>query len=120
MSWNPRIKAGDRRDPTAANSAQAARASAVVATTAGTVHHCFGYSTIAQYIQIHDAAALPANGTNCLVQVKTAADSWWSFDFGEGGMRFFNGFVVCNSTTSISKTLGAADCQFVTDYYLKP
>lgn len=84
------------------------------------MYHCFGYSTIAQYIQIHDAAALPANAVDCLVQVKVAADSWWSFDFGDGGMRFFNGLQVCNSTTSIAKTLGAADCQFVTDYSLKP
>lgn len=117
--FNPRITAGTRRYPVAANSAQAAASSASVATAPGTVYELFGYSTIAQYIQIHDAASLPANGVNCLVQVSVAADSWWSFSFGAGGLRFFNGLQVCNSTTSISKTLGAADTQFVAAYNLK-
>jgi len=119
MSFNPRIKAGERRYPTAANSAQAAAASAVIATGPGTLNALFGYSATEQYIQIHDAAALPANGVNCLVQVKVLADNWYFFDMGDGGMRFFNGLCVCNSTTAFAKTLGAADCSFVSDYALK-
>lgn len=121
MSFNPRIKAGERRYPTAPNSAQAAVASAVIATAPGTVYGIWAYNgnVAAQWIQIHDAAALPADAVNCLIQQKPAAAGWTFFDFGEGGMRFFNGLVVCNSSTSVAKTIGAADCQFLADYSLK-
>ena len=114
-----RIKGGDRRYPTGDNSANAAAASAAVAAGSGTIHHICGYSTIAQYIQIHDAAALPANGINCLFTLPVLADNWFEKDFGEGGLPFFNGIQLCNSTTAIAKTLGAADCQFVCSYRLK-
>lgn len=62
-----------------------------------------------QYIQLFDSATLPANGAVPEVQVKVLADDDRSEDYGDG-IIFRNGIVICNSTTSGSKTIGAADC----------
>lgn len=65
----------------------------------------------AQFVQIFDAATLPADGAVPLIAVAApAADargvSWLP------GRTFLTGLVICNSTTQGSKTLGAADCLF--------
>ena len=122
MSFNPKISAGVRRFPLPANPAQAAAASAAIATTPGTVYGIWAYNgnVAAMWIQVFDAAALPADAVNCLIQQKAAIAGWVYFDFGPGGMRFFNGLFVCTSTTATAKTIGAADCQFLATYSLKP
>lgn len=62
-----------------------------------------------QYIQVFDSATLPAEGAVPKLQMKVYADNQNSFDFGDGRL-FTQGIVICNSTTSMVKALGAADC----------
>ena len=118
MSYNPRIKAGDRRHPTTAANAKAA--SAQVATSPGWIYSVSGYNSgAAQFVQIHDAASTVADATNCLHTLPVGAQQWFSFEF-PGGLRVFNGIFLCNSSTDVAKTIGAADCQFVCAYSIKP
>lgn len=105
--------------PNVKNNTTAAYAnSLVVKNTGGTVYKISGYNSLAgvQFIQIHDATALPADGVVPAVILAVSAASNFSADFGVYGRRFTNGIVVCNSTTSPAKTLGAADCWIDAQY----
>lgn len=63
-----------------------------------------------QYIQIHNAATLPADGvTPEFPPTKLATGETKTIVFGISGRRFKNGIVVCNSSTDSTKTIGAAD-----------
>lgn len=101
------------------NSATTAYASSLVAkASAGTLYGVAGYNSgPQQFIQLHDAAAVPANGVapvGPLITVPAASN--YSIDFGSYGMRFATGIVVSNSTTGPTKTLGAADCWIAARY----
>lgn len=89
-----------------------------VKVTAGTLYSLTVYNSgaAAQWIQVHNAAAVPANGAIPSVSVKVPADSNISVDFGPFGVRFGTGIAVCNSSTGPTKTLGAADCFFMVAY----
>lgn len=63
----------------------------------------------AQFIQLHDAAALPIDTAIPVVLIYAQATSSVSFDLGIFGRNFVNGIVVCNSSTGPTKTIGAAD-----------
>lgn len=71
----------------------------------------FNTNAAAQYIQVFDAIAVPANATVPKLCMKVNADSQGSFDFGDGRI-FPTGIVVCNSSTAGTKTIGAADVLF--------
>ena len=100
------------------NSTQAALAtSKVIKASAGTLFGISGYNSgAAQFIQLHDAAALPADTAVPVVNIAVAATSNFSIDFGLYGMAFANGIVACNSSTAATKTIGGADCQFFARY----
>lgn len=86
-------------------------ASRVVKATGGVLYGLSGYNSLAgiQFVQIHDAAALPADTAVPAVVMTVAASSNFSIDFGVYGRAFVNGIVVCNSTTGPTKTIGAAN-----------
>ena len=69
-----------------------------------------------QWIQLFDAAALPANGAIPVAILYVLPQQNFSFDYGVYGRQFSNGIVVCNSTTGPTKTIGAADCWFDAQY----
>lgn len=66
----------------------------------------------ARYIQVHNAASLPANGAVPTYVIFVPADSNFSLDIPLSGAPFTNGIVVANSTTLATLTLGSADSWF--------
>lgn len=69
-----------------------------------------------QYIQLHDAASLPADASVPKVVFKVKAGEPFSIDYGNRGRAFSTGIVVCNSSTLATKTIGAANCWFDAQY----
>lgn len=89
-------------------------ASQVLKSSAGRLWGASGFSNnvAAQYIQLHNATALPANGTVPIVVFQVPALSPFSIDYGFWGRQFSTGIVIANSTTLGTLTTGAADCWF--------
>lgn len=94
-------------------------ASQVIKATAGTLFGVTGFNsrTSGQFIQLYDAATLPANGVApALIVCWVAASSSFAIDFGVFGRRFTTGIVIGNSSTGPTKTIGSADCWFDAQY----
>lgn len=93
-------------------------ASLVAKPKPGTLYGLTGYNSKAstQFILIHDAALLPADGAVPAVVLSVAASSPFSLDYGTLGRTFKNGIVVVNSSTGPTKTIGSADCWFDVQY----
>lgn len=88
-------------------------ASLVIASNPAILRGLTGYNSgAAQFIQIHDAASLPADTAVPKVVFTVQAQSNFSIDFGVSGRAFDTGIVVCNSSTGPTKTIGAANCWF--------
>lgn len=89
-----------------------------VATVEATVFGMTVYNNnvAAQWIQFHDAASAPSDTAVPVVTFEILAQTARSIDFGHLGRRFALGVYVCNSTTDVTKTLGAADCLFDVQY----
>lgn len=76
-----------------------------------------GYNNSAsdQYIQVFDSASAPANGAVPSLTILAPAQFQFGFSWATG-RPFSSGIYVCNSTTDVTKTLGAADCLFDINY----
>lgn len=70
----------------------------------------------AQFVQLFDAAALPADGAVPVAVYTVAATSNLGLYFGTAGRWFYRGIVICNSSTAATKTIGAADTWFDVQY----
>jgi hypothetical protein len=91
-------------------------ASLVVKAAPGRLRSIVGYSTAAQFIQVHNAATLPADAVVPLMTIPIAANAAFTIDFGVTGLPCSTGIVVCNSSTGPTKTIGSADT-FITAVY---
>lgn len=72
----------------------------------------FNSKASAQFVMVFDANTLPADGAFTPLVFAVAAASPVSAYWGSTGRWFFRGVILCNSSTSTSKTIGAADCIF--------
>lgn len=70
----------------------------------------------AQYIQLHDAATLPADGQTPAASFTVAGASNLTVAYTLPGRLFLRGIVICNSSTAATKTLGSGDCFFDVQY----
>jgi hypothetical protein len=99
-------------------SSQAAEASHIIKSGAGRL---FGFTVYnsnvgAQFIQLHDAQTLPADGAVPVFVCKVATVVDKGVFWGDWGRFFDRGIVICNSSTFATKTIGAADCFFDAQY----
>jgi len=94
-------------------------ASGVIKNSAGSFYGLFGYNskTSDQYLQLHDAASVPADSAVPLAVIAIPAESTFSIDCQMAGIPFSTGIVWCNSSTAPTKTIGSADV-FLTALYL--
>lgn len=70
-------------------------------------------NALQQYIQVHEAAAVPANGSvPKLPAIPVASQQLLQIDFGSVGIDL-DKCVICNSSTAAILTIGAADCAIV-------
>jgi len=78
----------------------------------------FNSNAAARYFMMFNLAALPADATvptDVPKQVLSKSSQEWIFPQGK---RFSTGFVVCNSTTDVTKTIAGADSFIAVDYEL--
>lgn len=90
----------------------------VIKAAAGNLRRITGYNSLAsaQFIQLHDSAALPADASVPVAIFSVPASANFTIDYGLEGRTFAAGIVVCNSTTGPTKTIGAANCWFDAQY----
>lgn len=76
------------------------------------------YSTkaAAQFLNVFDAAVLPADGATPAWSWPLAANNGVGFAWQPNGRRFQDGLALCNSSTDATKTIGSADCFFDVQY----
>ena len=97
------------------SSSTAYEASRVAWSQPGVLYGVLGYNSLAtpQFIQIYDAASLPADGAVPLAVLTVSGSSNFEFNFHMYGLPCYAGIVLGNSSTGPTKTIGAANCWFL-------
>lgn len=92
----------------------------VISTAPCVIYGVAGYNSknAGQFIQLHDAVALPANTAIPIETLTVATVANFSIDYGLYGKRFTTGAVIANSSTGPTLTIGSADCWFTVRYKL--
>jgi hypothetical protein len=70
----------------------------------------------AQFIQVYDLGAVPANGVRPRYTLNVPAGATVGAYYGSVGRWMDQGIVIVNSTTQGTLTIGAADCLFDVQY----
>lgn len=78
------------------------------------------YSTkgSSQFLNVFDAATLPADTAVPLWSWPLSANNGVSFSWTPSVRQFLSGLVLCNSSSDATKTIGSADCFFDVQYDL--
>jgi hypothetical protein len=100
------------------SSSSALEASRVVKDSAGVLYGIAGYNsaTSAQFIQVHNATAVPADTAVPSFVVRVGPEANFYADFGEDGIPCSTGIVLCNSSTAPTKTIGSSNVFFAATY----
>jgi hypothetical protein len=109
-----RLRVADRNEPTVAKTTALAT-SLVVKASAGKLLGFAGYSTTAQFIQVHDTTSLPADTAVPVLVFPIEANKPFSIKL-PGSHPCATGITICNSTTGPTKTIGSANT-WITAYY---
>lgn len=109
-----RVRVSDRNEPSAAK-VSALAASLVVKASAGKLFGFAGYSTTAQFIQVHNASSLPADTAVPDLVFPIEANKPFSIALARPHVAG-TGLVICNSTTGPTKTIGSANT-WITAWY---
>lgn len=90
----------------------------VVKASPGVVHRISGFNAhvAAVFIQLHNAASMPANGVAPAMIIHVSATSAFDFDLSEIGRYCQNGIVICSSSAGPTKTLSGDTCWFSIQY----
>jgi hypothetical protein len=70
----------------------------------------------AQFLNVHDAALLPADTAVPLFSWALTANTGVGFSWAPQGREFQSGLVLNNSSTDATKTIGSTDCFFDVQY----
>ena len=86
----------------------------VVKASPGVLHRISGFNAhvAAVFIQLHDAAAMPANNAVPAIIIHVAATSAFDFDLSELGRNCQKGISICSSSAGPTKTLSGNTAWF--------
>ncbi len=102
-----RVRVSDRNEVSKAKTTALAT-NLVVKASAGKLYGFYGYSTVSQFMQVHNATSLPADTAVPDDVIPITANLPFSI-WLEHPEPFTTGIVICNSTTGPTKTIGAAN-----------
>jgi hypothetical protein len=110
--------AGASAAPVTRSSSVAYEAGRQVVVGAATLKGITGHNSgPAQFIQLHDVAAAPADGEIPVDMFFVPADTSFAYEpDGLAGDAYADGIYICNSSTGPTKTIGASDCWFTVRY----
>lgn len=77
---------------------------------------CYSSRTSGQWVQVHNATAVPSDTSVPTMIFWVPANSNASWDGGKFGQYFSTGIAFCNSSTGPTKTIGSADTWFSVNY----
>ena len=109
-----RLRVSDRNEVSKAKTTALAT-NLVVKASAGKLFGFYGYSTVTQFIQVHNATSLPADTAVPDGVFPITANTPFSL-WLEHPEPYTTGIVICNSTTGPTKTIGAANTWIVALY----
>jgi len=76
----------------------------------------FNNKASAQFIQVHDANSIPADGAVPVFVMTAATVANFSVVSGSTNRKFQRGIVICNSSTAATKTIASSDCWIDAQY----
>lgn len=105
MGFNVKIIGGDQKAVTSGAGKELVASARPARFYSATVYNSSGGTV---YLQLHDAAAAPADGVAPLMVMAVTAQQTQAFDF-QDGLPMGTGIYLCLSSTDVTKTLVAAN-----------
>jgi hypothetical protein len=116
-TWYTRQEIVSSSTTTASYKSAISVSSNVIKNSSGALFKIFGYNSgPAQFIQLFNSTTIPADNAVPVMSWRVQAASNFEIEFGACGIFLNTGISVCNSSTSATKTIGSADCNFMVIY----